>query len=341
MKADDLLQWPVSALDRALLNWWHKLPAPRPATLAVAFSGGADSTALLLAALRLQHGIAAMPAQRGDLPRKIMALHIHHGLQAAADGFAAHCQQVCQQLAVPCHVQHLALVCPSGDSVEAVARTARYAALAALAQQHGAQAVLLGHHTDDQMETVLLALSRGAGVAGLAGMPWQFVRHGSVFARPLLDVPSADIRHWLQTHQVPWLDDPTNADPRFTRNKLRHSLAPVLQQSMPHFRSGIVRSARLAAEADYLLQTLAASDLQQIGNPPRIQALQQLDRARQANVLRHWLKTAHQAIGSEAQIHALLDVIENCTTRGHRIHTKVADGYVQRQGENLYWALLQ
>ena len=106
---------------------------------------------------------------------------------------------------------------------------------------------------------------------------------------------------------------------------------------MPAFRSSFARSARLAAEADQLLQELAAIDLQQAGQPPRIRTLQALSLARQANALRHWLKQAHGVIGSEAQLHALLEVLAACTTRGHQIRIRVGPGYVVRQGELLGW----
>lgn len=110
---------------------------------------------------------------------------------------------------------------------------------------------------------------------------------------------------------------------------------------MPAFRTSIARSARLAAQADHLLQALAQQDMAHTGNPPRIRALQQLDRARQANVLRYWLKTSYQTTGSEAQINALLDVLAACTTRGHKIRIKTGNGYVERDGEKLLWRLLQ
>ena len=355
-----LADWPISDIDRALWDWWLQLPAPKPAKLGVAFSAGADSTALLLAAVRLQQG-CYHPDKRIALPQQIVALHVHHGLQSAADGFAQHCQQICRQLPARtpkhafaqtpaqaqlddgvacCVITRVQVALAAGDSLEAQARIARYQALASSAQQTGAEIVLLAHHADDQAETVLLALSRGAGVAGLAGMPAQFNRNGCQFARPLLALSGAWLRQWLHQHQVPWIEDPSNTDQRFTRNRFRHSLLPALEQAMPAFRTSIARSARMAAQADHLLQTLAQQDMAHTGNPPRIRALQQLDRARQANLLRYWLKTSYQTTGSEAQINALLDVLAACTTRGHKIRIKTGNGYVERDGEKLLWRLL-
>ena len=172
-------------------------------------------------------------------------------------------------------------------------------------------------------------------------MPAQFSRNGCQFARPLLALSGVWLRQWLHQHQVPWIDDPSNTDQRFTRNRFRHSLLPALEQAMPAFRTSIARSARMAAQADHLLQTLAQQDRAHTGNPPRIRALQQLDRARQANLLRYWLKTSYQTTGSEAQINALLDVLAACTTRGHKIRIKTGNGYVERDGEKLLWRLLQ
>ena len=378
-----LADWPVSDIDRVLWEWWQQLPTPKPAKLGVAFSAGADSTALLLAALRLQHG-CYRPDRRVALPQQIVALHVHHGLQSAADAFAQHCKLFCSQLplvastdasasaratakaaiaaegstdsatelelptlqdnetqAVTCVISRVQIALAAGDSLEAQARIARYQALASSAQQTGAEIVLLAHHADDQAETVLLALSRGAGVAGLAGMPAQFNRNGCQFARPLLAISGAWLRQWLHQHQVSWIEDPSNTDQRFTRNRFRHSLLPALEQAMPAFRTSIARSARMAAQADQLLQALAKQDMEQTGNPPRIRALQQFDRARQANLLRYWLKTSYQTTGSEAQISALLDVLAACTTRGHKIRIKTGNGYVERDGEKLVWGLLQ
>lgn len=341
-----LMDWPDSAVDHALQQWWKTWPQPGPAVLGIAYSGGADSTALLLAAVRL------LLRQRDELPAlrwpvRLVVLHVHHGLQQAADGFEHHGQAFCAALQAAHPVlqqdvrwcsRHILVDHQPGASLEASARQARYAALAEMAREQGASLVLLGQHADDQAESVLLALSRGAGVAGLAAMAARFERHGMAFARPLLEVPAAELRHWLQQQQVPWIDDPTNVDQRFTRNRFRHTLLAVLEQAMPSFRSSFARTARLAAEADQLLQELAQIDLQQAGQPPRIRALQTLSRARQANLLRHWLKQAHGVIGSEAQLHALLDVLAACTTRGHQIRIRVGQGYVVRQGELLAWA---
>lgn len=293
--------------------------------LGVAYSGGADSTALLYAA-----------AQRW--PGQVSALHVHHGLQAAADDFVRVCEETCARLRVPLQVVHVDARHADGQSPEDAARLARYAALAQAAGALGLKSVLLGQHADDQIETLLLALSRGAGLPGLSAMAAQFERGGMVFQRPLLLVPATALRDWLVRNTLPFVDDPTNTDERFTRNRIRARLLPVLQETFPQFRDTFARSARHAAQAQALLAELAGEDLVRVGQPPVITALQGLSRARQANVLRHWLVTAHQAAPSTAQLEQLLGQIEACTTRGHRIELKVAAGQVRRDGDVLAYA---
>ncbi len=290
--------------------------------LAVAYSGGADSTALLRAAVQLW-------------PGQVRALHVHHGLQAAADDFQRTCVAVCQALGVPLSVLAVQAHPQPGQSPEDAARRARYRALAEGAQAAGCAQVLLGQHADDQAETVLLALGRGAGLPGLAAMPERFERHGAVFLRPLLAVPGAGLRAWLEAAGHSFIDDPSNADERFARNKLRARLMPALAEALPHYRQTLARSARHAAQAQALLDEVAAEDLRQAGNPPRISALQQLSVARQANVLRHWLASAHGARPSAAQLEELQRQLSACTTRGHGIELRLADGQLVREGQTL------
>lgn len=299
-----------------------------PLPLAVGLSGGADSTALL----------AACAAR---WPGAVTAFHVHHGLQAAGDAFERHCETVCARLQVSLQVQRVDARHAPGESPEAVARRVRYEAFGALARMDRAggaiKNIALGHHADDQAETLLLALSRGAGLPGLAAMPAQMTRAGLRFHRPLLAVPAADLRAWLRTQALPWIEDPSNAEARYTRNRIRLQLLPALEQVFPQFRRTFARSAAHAAQAQELLVELAAQDLDAVGLPPRIAALQLLSRGRRANVLRHWLVQAHGRAPSAAQLAQLLDQIEACTTRGHRIHLKVADGHLRREGEVLRW----
>jgi len=310
------------SFDAALQAFAPRLP------LAVGLSGGADSTALLL-------GCAAR------WPGQVRAIHVHHGLQSAADAFEHHCADLCARLGVPLQVQRVDARHAPGQSPEDAARIARYKAFAVAAQAESAQgaiqSIALAQHADDQVETLLLALSRGAGVAGLAAMP-AFWRHdGLDWHRPLLAVPGAELRDWLRARGQAWVEDPSNQDPRYTRNRIRARLLPALEAAFPQFRDTFARSARHAAQASELLDDLARQDLVEVGDPPRIAGLQQLGRARQANVLRHWLRQAHQTTPSSAQLDALQAQIAACATRGHRIHLKVGRGFVEREGLVLRW----
>jgi tRNA(Ile)-lysidine synthase len=288
---------------------------------AIALSGGADSTALLIAC-----------ATRW--PGKVHAVHVHHGLQAAADGFEAHCIALCARMQVPLMVQRVNAAHAAGESPEDAARQARYRALAdALHNNWGGQIkdVALAQHADDQVETLLLALSRGAGLPGLACMPAVAERQGLTYHRPWLDVPGRALREALHGVGEMWVEDPSNTDTRYTRNRIRAELLPAVEQTFPSFRQTFARSASHAAQAQSLLQEMAELDLQCVGCPPKIQALQGLSEARQANVLRHWLAQEHSQ-ASAAQLQALLLQVKACTTRGHRIDIKVGRGFVRRDG---------
>jgi len=197
------------------------LPLPPLAgVVAVAFSGGADSTALLSAAI-------------ASYPERVVALHINHGLQAAAVDFEAHCKRVCDALGVPLVIRRVTVTCGPRQSVEAQARLARYEALASAAESVNAGCVLLAQHAQDQLETVLIALSRGAGLPGLSGMAPQFVRHGMRFIRPILAVQGQALRDWLDGQGMAFIDDPTNQDTQFTRNRIRRDVLPALERALP------------------------------------------------------------------------------------------------------------
>ena len=293
---------------------------------AVAFSGGADSCALLLACVR-------------RWPMQVRAVHVHHGLQAAADDFAAHCQILCDLWSVPLVITRVQAHAASGESPEDAARLARYQAYAQVLQTHwgGAiQDIALAQHADDQVETVLLALTRGAGLPGLSAMPALAERGGLRIHRPWLDVPSQQLRDWLVQEGVTWIEDPTNQDQRYTRNRIRHQLLPALDKAFPSFRQTFGRSARHAAQAQLVLDDMALIDLQLIGVPPQLLALQKLSAPRQANVLRAWLQQ-RQVACSTAQLDQLLHQIDACRTRGHQIDIKVGEGFVRRVEDHIDW----
>ena len=315
----------LSLLD-ALASFSPELP------LAVAFSGGADSSALLLACAE-------------KWPGQVCAIHVHHGLQPAADDFVRHCEKFCARLGVPLVVCRVNARHASGQSPEDAARNARYTALGAAAADTSGpmvcRSMAIAQHADDQVETLLLALSRGAGLPGMASMPARWERAGMHYWRPLLAVRASDIRAWLAQRGVTYLEDPTNTDQGLTRNRIRARLLPALDAAFPQFRDTFARSAKHAAQAQQVLDEIAREDMARAARPRDgalpIAAVQALSRPRQANLLRHWFKATHGAVPSAAQLHELLDQIAACTTRGHKIRIKLASGFAERRGEVLTW----
>jgi tRNA(Ile)-lysidine synthase len=314
------------SLDAAIQQFAPALP------LAVAFSGGADSTALLLACVQ-------------RWPGQVVAVHVNHNLQAAAPAFEAHCQAVCARLGVPLTIEHVDAHAAPGQSPEDAARIARYAALDRFARSANHDtpmaSVALAQHADDQVETMLLALGRGAGLAGLSAMPAHWVRHGVDFYRPLLAVSAADIRQWLSLRGESFIDDPSNADISFLRNHIRARLMPALRGVFPHYAQTLARSAAHAAQGQALLTEIAAADwlsvCDEAGTAPQIKRLQALSAARQANLLRLWLVQHCHTQASSAQLRELMRQIAVCTTRGHRIEIKVGHGFVRRSKQVLAW----
>ncbi|MCX8520822.1 MAG: tRNA lysidine(34) synthetase TilS [Rhodoferax sp.] len=314
----------TQSLEQAMLAFHPQLP------LGVAYSGGSDSTALLVQCAR-------------RWPGQVVALHINHGLQAAAEDFEAHCRRTCMALNVPLRIRAVQAFHRAGQSPEAAARNARYQGLLALAeggeQQPRLPSIALAQHADDQIETLLLALSRGAGIAGLSAMPMAWSRAGVAFHRPLLRVSGVAIRDWIAAGPIACIQDPSNTDERFTRNRIRARVIPSLRATFPQMLDTWSRSAAHAAQAQSLLAEIAREDLEQLlrahDRLPLIKGLQKLSPQRQANALRHWLKTAYGAIPSTAQLRELQRQIAACTTRGHRLHIKVGAGFVERRGQVL------
>lgn len=290
------LQAPVDACLSAL---------PPAVAVAVAVSGGPDSVALAVAAAR------AARAQG----RALHLLHVHHGLMADADAWAAGVQALARRLGAAVAVRQVDVL-PAGQGVEDAARAARYAALAELARAAGVAAVLLAHHQDDQAETILMRLLRGAGVGGVGGMRAHLARDGVHYLRCWLDVPRADIlagaRGLASALGVLLADDPSNLDPRYARGHLRAQVLPALAAHWPGYRATLARFGRLAREADAILAEVAAEDLARVGRelPGHGQALvvsawRRLTPARRQQALRAWLAAAGLPMPTEARLSAL------------------------------------
>ncbi|NNG13790.1 MAG: tRNA lysidine(34) synthetase TilS, partial [Gammaproteobacteria bacterium] len=256
-------------------------PNAHPKRFIVAYSGGLDSHCLL-------HLLSTC---REQLAVSIEAVHVHHGLQADADRWAEHCQQVCQQLDVPLTMLHVTARAAKGESPEAAARTARYAALREVIKQ--GDVLLTAQHRDDQAETLLLQLFRGSGSRGQASMPRQRPFAEGEHWRPLLDVSRDELRHYAEQQQFNWEEDPSNQDINFDRNYLRHEVMPVLHRRWPAIDETLGRVASQQAENENLLEILAAQDMRGMLDAEHslsVTGLNGLDEARQRNVLRLWVR---------------------------------------------------
>ncbi|WP_232821094.1 tRNA lysidine(34) synthetase TilS, partial [Dyella sp. C11] len=205
--------------------------------LCVAYSGGPDSTALL-------HALSQLPAARA---RGLRALHVDHGLHADSHAWASHCRQLAHEWGVMCLVMRVDVDHARGYGLEAAAREARYRVFAA-ALKHD-EHLLLAHHRNDQVETVLLKLLRGAGPEGLGGMRAMRRLGQGMLWRPLLETPRDVLRDYVAQHELPCIDDPSNNDARLSRNFLRHEILPRLSQHWPQAEDSIVHSARLHRSA--------------------------------------------------------------------------------------------
>ncbi len=246
----------------------------------VALSGGLDSSVLL----------HALHEIRRDGGRFVLrAVHVDHGLQPDSAAWADHCRRLGRRFGVPVDVVPLGLEPARGVSIEAHARDARYSALARLLAP--GEWLLTAHHRDDQLETVLIQLLRGAGVAGLAAMP-ALARLGDGWhARPMLDVDREAIEAYARGHGIAWLADPMNEATRFDRGYLRARVLPAIRERWPAASATVARSAGHLAEARLLMAGLAEADAHSIveGRRLAIEGLTRLPRERQANLLRWWI----------------------------------------------------
>lgn len=301
--------------------------ARRDSPLVIAYSGGRDSTVLLDLARRLRDA-------RAPGWRKLLAVHVHHGLLPQADDWAAHCERVCGQWDIPIDVRR-ASVARGHRGIEAAARDARYAALAAAAREHGARFVLTAHHLDDRIETFLLQWLRGAGVDGLAAMPARRAfGTGLALLRPLLDVPREQIDRYARARELPFVEDPSNADTRLARNALRARVLPELETIRGGFRRAAARSIDLVADAAEALRELGAADLAACadgapGGMLRLDRLAALAPARRALVVREWLAAAGLEAPSRARLGEIVG--QALTARGDaRLLIRIADQEVRR-----------
>ena len=277
---------------------------PRGSKLVVALSGGRDSVALFDATLAQAsaHGLA------------VVAAHVHHGLSAHADAWVRFCTNLCRERGVPLIERRVDVARGPRKSIEAEARRARYQALADAAAAEGADAVLLAHHQDDQAETVLLQLLRGAGPQGLAAMPEARTdAMGLKWLRPLLDVPRAAIDAYVVERHLAWIDDDSNVDTRYMRNALRERVVPALASMAAGYPATVARAAAHQAEAARLADDLASLDAADSFDGATLSrtVLAKLPAYRARNLLRWFLHAHGLTAPSSARLAAMCDQLRN------------------------------
>ena len=270
------------------------LPGFPDVRLVVAFSGGVDSTALL----------AALAANRPKGLR-VRAIHVNHGLHPNAASWSEHCRALARDVGVQLEVLAAKVARPGGVSLEAAARDARYAVLGRALEV--GEFLLTAHHEDDQLETVLLQLFRGAGMAGLAAMPDIAPFAAGWLARPLLSRSRAELLEWVRGAGLSWVDDDTNADETLDRNYLRRRVLPLIRERWRGVGSAVSRSARHAAEGQRLLDMVARRDVERASSGaglfvPTLRALQP-DRRR--NALRFWIAKSGARVPDTSRLEEL------------------------------------
>lgn len=320
----DLTGFGSTALVDAIARSIAGLPA-KPGALGVGVSGGADS-AMLAVHCTLFARAHAIP---------LHFFHVHHGLQCVADQWQAHVHDLAWRLDVPCHSIMAQVDVSQGDGMESAARDARYDAFSQLAQLTGVKHIFLAHHRNDQAETVLLRLLRGAGPGGLAAMAPCSIREGLSYLRPWLDVGRASIlmqaKLFFELSGWQAVVDPSNADDRYTRAALRTRLTPELDARWPGWQGNLVRHARLSGEAQQILDEVAAADFALLEPAAdrrsfSLAAWRRLSPPRQALVLRYWLALCAQRMPTDARLQDLMRQMRGLHALGHDRQMQVRHG---------------
>ncbi len=295
----------------------------------VAYSGGLDSQVLLYALSNI-------------LPKtRLRAVHINHGWHTDAVQWTESCRQTCAQLGVFCEVITVDAQPKQGESPEACARKARYAAMAKLIQTE--DCLLTAHHRDDQAETLLLQLLRGAGLPGLASMPGVMSFGKGRLVRPLLKFTRLELQAYAEERQLTWIEDSSNTNLRFNRNFVRHQVLPLLKQRWPELSKTLARAAENTAEAQQLLQEFAHEDWLKVREPSTnnlvISRLLYLTPARRRNCLRYWLKQLGFSLPSQMQLQQIELLLKSKRDANPEINW--GDFQVRRYRDFLYALVLK
>jgi len=318
----------MNKIESALLSALSKHP---DMPLVIAYSGGVDSQVLL-------HALASIK-KRSDTPLELLnnltVCHVNHGLSANADAWQSFAQQTCQKLTLALKVCHVNVQAQAQQSLEALARDARYQALHSIYEQPSL--IITGHHSDDQAETFLLALKRGSGLKGLSAMAAETKKAKDLLIRPLLNISRAEIIDYAKAHELTWIEDESNTDTRFDRNFIRNDIMPLLTKRWPSIAKTINRSSENCLAGQLLLNELAAEDLalcNHTKNSLSVTALTRLSLARFNNLIRYFLELNDCLMPSTEQLAQLLLQLNAADDKNPAV--KVGDHYFRRFKEFLF-----
>ena len=299
------------------------LPQFPHVSLCVAFSGGVDSTALLASLARVRGRTFGL-----------RAAHIDHGLHPDSALWSRQCRQLARRLGVPLRVVRIAVAQPPGASLEEAARSARYGALRALLKP--GETLLTAHNQDDQLETVLLQLFRGCGLAGLAAMPPAAPFGRTLLVRPLLGFSRAQLAAWVEAEGLPVVVDATNADERFDRNYLRRQVLPAVRSRWSGVAAAVARTARHAAEGQQLLETLARADVERAsdGAALSVRALRLLPPPRRRNALRFWIASGAHTLPDARRLEQIAGPVLEARPDAHP-HVAWGTARIERHADRL------
>ena len=291
----------------------------------VAYSGGIDSHVLL-------HKCAT----NNQLKNKLTAVYINHGLQAQADQWENHCRQICLNLKVNFLTVKVNAAAKLGESPEEAARNARYSAMKSLLS--GNDVLLLAQHAEDQMETVLLQLFRGSGLKGLSGMPESTAFGKGRLLRPLLNTPKVEINTYATTHELCWIEDPTNQQSHYDRNFLRNTVLPLLKERWPALDKTVSRSAKHCADAQVILNDLADDLLKSVitrDNTLDLSRLQNYSLSHQQLIIRQWFQNLNLRMPSQALVLRIIQQVVGAKDDGNPVLT-TQNREIRRYRNELY-----
>lgn len=297
----------------------------------IGYSGGVDSHVLL-------HLLACIP----ELKQKLIAVYVHHGLQVSADSWALHCQQVTSNLSVNFTVLKVNAQALPRQSPEEAARNVRYQAFKNLLSNH--DVLLFAQHRDDQLETVLLQMFRGAGLKGLSGMSQKTAFAPGALLRPLLNINQQTIKYYAQQHDLQWIEDPSNQETQFERNYLRHKIIPLLKKRWPSLDKTVARVAMHCADAQSVLSVSANKKMHLLYDTQKqslsIPGLLTHDYLNQQWILREWLHYLGVRMPSKK---VLTTIMQDILLARPEANPVVAhDGYkIQRYRQDLYLMAIQ